>query len=119
MKAIKIIFTTIFILVVCHSCGNDDDAPPTLMDLSVYVFDSETGDSIRGVSLSMSALNIPGRTINPSSSDDFGKYIFRSLETGDYKLYAEKTGYIPNEIPVEILPNKINETSISITEIHN
>jgi hypothetical protein len=106
-------------LVVCLSCENNDDMPPTLMDLTVYVFDSETGDSIRGVSLTLRALSNPGQTINPNSSGDSGQYIFQSLETGDYNLYVEKTGYIPNESPIEILPNKTNEVSIPITKIHS
>jgi uncharacterized surface anchored protein len=119
MKASKFIFILMFILVAGVSCQSEDDAPPSIMDLSVYVFDSESGNSIRGVSLSLRAESNPGQTINPNSSDDSGKYIFRSLETGDYSLYAVKTGYIPNETPIEVFPNKTNEVSISITQIHN
>jgi uncharacterized surface anchored protein len=117
MKASRFIFILTFILVAGMSCQSEDDAPPSIMDLFVYVFDSESGDPIRGVSLSLKAKSNPGRTINPNSSDDSGKYVFRSLEVGDYNLYAEKTGYIQNSMPVEILPNKTNEVSISITKI--
>jgi hypothetical protein len=117
MKVTGFIFILTFILVASQSCQNEDDAPPSIMDLSVYVFDSESGDSIRGVSLSLEAESNPGRTVNPNSSDHSGRYVFRSLETGHYNLSAEKTGYIPNSIRVEISPNKTNEASISITKI--
>jgi hypothetical protein len=104
----------------CPSCESDvDDSPPIVMDLAVTVFDAESGDAIRGASLTLRALGNPGQTINPNSSDDSGKYVFRSLETGKYDLYVEKTGYIPNETPLEVFPNKTNETSISITRIHD
>jgi hypothetical protein len=120
MKTTGIFFILALTLVTCFSsCESEDDTPPITTDLTVSVYDSQTGDFIRGASLSLRMADNPGRTINPNTSGDSGKYIFHSLETGNYNLYAVKTGYIPNETPVEVFPNKTNEVSISITQIHN
>lgn len=96
-KSMKKVFFYVLLLVAAGlmSCSEEE---PTSMLGRVYgiVSDQETGEPIRGVSVTLSPSNLTTVT----GSD--GHYEFIDVEPGQYKIHCQASGYLSNSKSVVV-----------------
>ncbi|MBA7558439.1 hypothetical protein ES708_00042 [subsurface metagenome] len=98
----------ILALVTLARAAPPEEPEPGLANLYGRVTDADTGAGISGVLVTADGLQ--------TSTDAAGDYSFANLDTGSYRIRAEKEGYLMVSEDVTLVEGN-NEVNVSLTPI--
>lgn len=105
----KLAFVFCMILLLCSSCGNDDN---TNFYATLYgiISDHNTGELIPNATVVLS----PGGKTKTTGTD--GRYEFNDLDAKQYTMTVQKTGYQTNRKTIMALEGESVEANIPLTK---
>lgn len=114
MHAMKVSWNHLFILLfTCfsiQSCTEDsDDMIPTYGKLGGKITD-KFGQSLANASVKISSSDFS----NEQTTNEFGRYLFSDLLTGDYKIEVSKESFIGKSEMLKVEKNVVNEADFSL-----
>ena len=109
MKKLTILSTILLLVVICYSCSKTEhDLFSTLYGV---VTDHETGEPIVNASVVLS----PGGKTKTTGTD--GTFEFSDLDSQQYTITVQKTGYSTNRKTVMAVIGEKTEANIPLTKI--
>lgn len=100
----------ILTLTFMSGCGGNDDYE-LYSTIKGYVSDYETGVPIDGATVTLSPSGLTSMT------DGAGNFTFSNLDSRQYTLTVQKTGYQPNRKEVHAISGEEVNVVISLTKI--
>ncbi len=108
----KLLFSLFAIAALCVSftaCKQEVEAPAEVGSIYGVVSNSETGEPIQGVAVTLSPSNLTTVTGND------GHYEFVEVEAGQYKIFCQANGFEPNYKPITVKAGFASTADVILT----
>lgn len=117
-KQISILITTTLIIIgLCflHSC--QEDPLVVIGNIEGIVIDSETSNNLSGVNVTIVSNSSTTFAEQSKMTGVDGKFSFKELEAGNYKLTFAKEGYEPNSKNITLTAGQTSSSDVSLKSI--
>ncbi|WPR77671.1 carboxypeptidase regulatory-like domain-containing protein [Algoriphagus sp. NG3] len=108
--SLSYLFPVLFVILVIQACTEDTNDPlPTFGKLGGQVTGSY-GQHLENATIKISTPNFNAEL----KTNEFGRYLFEDLATGDYKIEVSKETFIGKSEMLSLQPNVVNEADFSL-----